>query len=136
MDITNADIARIFEEIAELLEIGDENPFRMCAYRNAARTVGHSKIELAERVLRGDALPKLPGVGADLGNITELLRLPGLGPKRVRALHDALRIASIADLQKALGGRPRGCTARIRTAPRQGWAKRDHQMRDHAAALV
>ncbi|MFN0298874.1 MAG: PHP domain-containing protein [Burkholderiales bacterium] len=126
MAISNAEIARIFEEIAELLEIGDENPFRVRAYRNAARTVEQSKIELGERILRGEALPKLPGVGADLGNkiteiatsgssellerlrrglpsgITELLRLPGHGPKRVRALHDALKVASISDLKKAL----------------------------------
>jgi DNA polymerase (family X) len=128
MAITNAEIARIFEEIAELLEIGDENPFRVRAYRNAARTVEQSKIELGERVLRGEALPKLPGIGADLGNkireiatsgssellerlqrsfpsgIAELLRLPGLGPKRVRSLHDALGVTSIADLKKALEG--------------------------------
>jgi DNA polymerase (family X) len=126
MTITNVEIARMFEEIAELLEIGDENPFRVRAYRNAARTVEQSKIELGERILRSEALPKLPGIGVDLGNkireiatsgssellerlrrglpagITELLRLPGLGPKRVRMLHDTLGVASIADLKKAL----------------------------------
>jgi DNA polymerase (family 10) len=120
----NADIAAVFEEIADLLELGDENPFRIRAYRNAARVVGSLSLDLAARLAEGAELPKLPGIGADLGGkireiaatgscklleqlrrkfpagITALLALPGLGPKRVRALHEA-RIDSLEDLRRA-----------------------------------
>ena len=82
-------------------------------------------MEAAERLAGGGELPKLPGVGADLAGkiaeiatrgscavldelrarfpagITEMLRLPGLGPKRVRALHDRLRIGSVDELRRA-----------------------------------
>ena len=66
MAVHNADIAAAFEEIADLLEIKDENPFRIRAYRNAARTIGDFGRDLAALVARGEPLPKLPGVGADL----------------------------------------------------------------------
>jgi len=120
----NADIAALFEEIADLLELGDENPFRIRAYRNAARVVGGLSLDLAAKLAEGAELPKLPGIGADLGGkireiattgscklleklrgrfpagITELLALPGVGPKRVRALHEA-HIDSLEDLRRA-----------------------------------
>jgi len=124
MAVHNADIAAAFEEIADLLELGDENPFRIRAYRNAARVVGGLSLDLAARLAEGGELPKLPGIGEDLSakigeiaatgtcklleklrgrfpaGITELLRLPGIGPKRVRALHEA-RIDSLEDLRRA-----------------------------------
>ncbi|MEX2240475.1 MAG: DNA polymerase/3'-5' exonuclease PolX [Burkholderiales bacterium] len=124
MPVHNADIAAAFEEIADLLELGDENPFRVRAYRNAARVVGGLSLDLAATLAEGAALPKLPGIGADLdgkiheiaatgsckllaqlrrrfpAGITALLALPGLGPKRVRALR-AARIGSLEDLRRA-----------------------------------
>ncbi|MGE0358955.1 MAG: DNA polymerase/3'-5' exonuclease PolX [Burkholderiales bacterium] len=124
MPVHNADIAAAFEEIAELLELGDENPFRIRAYRNAARVVGGLSLDLAGSLAAGKELPKLPGIGADLAGkiheiadtgtckllerlrkkfpagITELMRLPGLGPKRVRALFDR-RITSLEALERA-----------------------------------
>ena len=124
MAVHNADIAAVFEEIADLLELGDENPFRIRAYRNAARVVGGLSLDLAARLAEGGELPKLPGIGEDLAGkiheiaatgtcklleklrgrfpagITELLRLPGVGPKRVRALHEA-KIDSLEDLRRA-----------------------------------
>jgi DNA polymerase (family 10) len=124
--VHNADIGSIFEEIADLLEIQGGNPFRIRAYRNAARTVGEYHRDLKTLLDRGDALPKLPGVGADLEGkireicasgtcellerlhrempaaITELLRIPGLGPKRVRLLHDALEIDTLEQLRRAV----------------------------------
>jgi len=63
----NADIAAVFEEIADLLELGDANPFRVRAYRNAARVVSGLSLDLAARLAEGAELPKLPGIGADLG---------------------------------------------------------------------
>jgi DNA polymerase (family 10) len=124
MPVHNADIAAVFEEIADLLELGDENPFRVRAYRNAARVVSGLSLDLAATLAEGAELPKLPGIGADLdgkiheiaasgsckllaqlrrrfpAGITALLALPGLGPKRVRALR-AARIGSLEDLRRA-----------------------------------
>ncbi len=130
--VHNADIARAFDEIADLLELRDENPFRVRAYRNAARVVGELRLDIAATLAEGRELPKLPGIGEDLlakmreiaatgsckllgelrrkfpAGVTELLTLPGLGPKRVRLLHDK-RIDSIAALERAArAGRLRG----------------------------
>jgi DNA polymerase (family 10) len=124
MAVHNADIARAFDEIADLLELRDENPFRVRAYRNAARVVGELTLDIAQELAAGRELPKLPGIGADLAGkmeeiaasgtcklleqlrrkfpagVTEMLTLPGLGPKRVRALL-AKRIGSLAELERA-----------------------------------
>lgn len=125
MPIHNADIAAIFEQIAELLEIQGANPFRVRAYRNAARTVGEFGQELAALVAAGRELPHLPGIGDDLAGkireiattgrcallerlrgelppaLTELLAVPGLGPKRVKALHEALGVDTVEQLRAA-----------------------------------
>ena len=132
MPVHNADIARVFDEIADLLELSDENPFRVRAYRNAARVVGELGLDVAETLAAGRELPRLPGIGEDLAGktreiaatgtcrqleqlrrkfprgVTELLTLPGLGPKRVRALHRR-RINSLPELERAArAGRVRG----------------------------
>ncbi|HQR22738.1 MAG TPA: helix-hairpin-helix domain-containing protein, partial [Burkholderiaceae bacterium] len=62
----NARIAAVFEEIADLLEVQDENPFRIRAYRNAARMVRQQGPDFAARAARGEALAKMFGIGADL----------------------------------------------------------------------
>jgi len=73
MPVHNADIAAAFEEIAELLELADENPFRIRAYRNAARVVEGLSLDLAAHLAAGKDPPKLPGIGGDLaGKIREL----------------------------------------------------------------
>ena len=124
MPVHNADIAAIFEEIAELLEIQNENPFRIRAYRNAARQVEGMGVPVADMVAKGEDLTELPGIGDDLAakiqeivatgqcqaleklrkqvppSITELLKIPGLGPKRVRALYDKLKVKTIDQLAK------------------------------------
>ena len=66
MAVHNADIAACFEEIADLLDLGDENPFRVRAYRNAARVIGEMRLDLPQALARGEALEKIPGVGEDL----------------------------------------------------------------------
>jgi DNA polymerase (family 10) len=125
MPVHNADIAAVFEEIADFLEILNENPFRIRAYRNAARQVEGMGVALSEMLARGDDLTELPGIGADLDakikeivdtgkcqaleklrkqlppTITELLKIPGLGPKRVRTLHDQLKVKTVEQLAKA-----------------------------------
>lgn len=116
MPVHNADIAAIFEEIADLLEIEGANPFRIRAYRNAARVVGEYGRELGALLGQGADLPKLSGIGADLSgkireivttghcallerlrgevpaSVTQLLRIPGLGPKKVSALYHDLAV--------------------------------------------
>jgi len=123
--VHNADIAKVFEEIADRLEIQGENPFRVRAYRNAARTVGELRIDLAKTIREGKPLPHIPGIGEDLGRklheiaetgtaallvrlrkqlppgITDLLRIPGLGPKRVRALYHDLDVQTLEQLARA-----------------------------------
>ena len=125
MPIHNADIAAVFEEIADLLEIQGENPFRIRAYRNAARQMEAMGVPAADMVAGGEDLTELPGIGDDLAakieeivktgkckaleklraklppTITTLLKLPGLGPKRVKVLYDKLDIKTIAQLRAA-----------------------------------
>ncbi len=132
MPVHNADIAAIFEEIANLLEIESANPFRIRAYRNAARILGDQAQDVRVLVARGEDLTRLPGIGSDLANkineivssghcslldrlhrelppaITELLKIPGLGPKRVRALYHDLDVQTTEQLHRAaLDGRIR-----------------------------
>ncbi len=125
MSVTNADIAAAFDSIADLLELQDANPFRVRAYRNAARIVGDLKLDLSAQLAAGKPLPKLAGIGPDLSakiqefaatgrlaaldrlrkevpaGVTELLQLPGLGPKRVRALYEELHVHSLPQLLRA-----------------------------------
>lgn len=125
MAVHNAGIAAVFDEIGDLLELQNANPFRIRAYRNAARVVGELRFDIAARLAEGRELPKLPGIGEDLGvkmreiavrgtcallerlrsklppGITELRRIPGLGPRRVQALHAELGIGTLAELQRA-----------------------------------
>src|SRR6184192_1320341 len=65
----NPDIARVFDEVADLLEIQDANPFRVRAYRNAARTIRDFPEPIAELVRsRTKDLTEIPGIGADLAD--------------------------------------------------------------------
>jgi len=122
----NPDVARAFDEVADLLEIKDENPFRVRAYRNASRAIRDFPEAIADWVRGGRDLREIPGIGEDLsekiaelvqtGDLTlrkqllsklpagllDLLRIPGLGPKRVKLLYSKLKIKSTADLAKAL----------------------------------
>lgn len=123
--ISNADIAAVFDEIADLLELSNDNQFRIRAYRNAARSLRTLSTELAPLIRKGQDLPKLPGIGEDLsGKIREivgtgacalrdrlsgqiphalldLLAIPGLGPKRVQHLYHELGIETPQQLYDA-----------------------------------
>ncbi len=130
--VRNSEIAALFEEIADLLELQDENPFKVRAYRQAARLLRGLGTEAAELLAAGEDLRRLPGIGKELAakiaDITqtgttpalerlrqsvpaalrEMLRLPGLGPKRVRALSRELGLTTREELrQAALQGRIR-----------------------------
>ena len=122
---SNNDIALIFEEIADLLEIQAQNPFRIRAYRDAARELKSMSVPVTVMLEHGDDLSKLPTIGDDLAakieeivntdhcrmldnlhrqipvTLIELLRLPGLGPKRVKQLHQQLGITSPQQLNRA-----------------------------------
>ena len=122
----NPDIARLFDEVADLLEIKNENPFRIRAYRNASRIVRDYPEPLADLVGRGSDLTEIAGIGDDLAEkitaivttgelplhqqlaaklpagLLDLLRIPGLGPKRVKLLYSKLKVKSPADLAKAV----------------------------------
>src|SRR5271157_5215565 len=118
----NQEIARIFDEMADLLELKGENPFRIRAYRRAALNIGGLTKNIEE--LPHAELLKTPGIGQDLaGKIEEyirtgmiraheelkhempeglpaLLSVPGLGPKTSKLLYDKLKIKNIDELEK------------------------------------
>jgi DNA polymerase (family 10) len=111
--------------VADLLEIQGANPFRVRAYRGAAQTVRALPRSLHELVRDGEDLSKLGGIGRDLAgkiaeivetgslplldelgrktppSLAELLRLPGLGPRRAQVLHEALGVEDLEDLARA-----------------------------------
>ena len=125
MPVHNEDIATIFDEMADLLEIEEANPFRVRAYRNAARTIRGLGRELGEMLADGEDLTRLPGIGKDLAakieeilasghakaldklhkevpaSLEALLKIPGLGPKRVKALYQELHIKTLKQLENA-----------------------------------
>lgn len=122
---SNAAIAQVFDEIADLLEIEDANPFRVRAYRNAARLIEGLGMSLSEMLAKGEDPDELPGIGKDLAakigeivltgtcaahaelrerlppTITTLLRVPGLGPRRVQTLYRNLDISTPEQLRAA-----------------------------------
>lgn len=125
MLIHNSDMAEIFSEIADLLEIQDANPFRVRAYRNAARLLQSYAPNLQTMLQQGQQVPHLPGIGTDLmGKIREiadhgtcalrdqlrrelppglrqLLAVPGIGPKRAKLLYEVLGVDSLEQLAGA-----------------------------------
>jgi DNA polymerase (family X) len=120
----NDEIAKVFDEIADMLEIGGENFFRVRAYRIGARAVRDYPAAIAE--LPREQLKNIPGIGTDLaGKIETLLEtgdlplradlmrtfpvgllalrnLPRLGPKRIKLLADRLNIRNRDDLKRAV----------------------------------
>jgi DNA polymerase (family 10) len=121
----NRTIADVFTEIADILDIQGENPFRVRSYRNAARTIGDMSESLESLVKAGKNLEEIPGIGKSISEkvreilstgkcqfleelrskvppgLTELLKLEGLGPKKVKVLYDELNVDSVDRLEKA-----------------------------------
>lgn len=126
MTIMNSEIAAKFYELADFLEIQGANQFRVRAYRNAAILIESLPREVADLIATGEDLTELPGIGDDLAKkiativatgelpaldkikkklpsvLTEIMHLPGLGPKHVKKLYDKFKIKSIEDLKKVL----------------------------------
>jgi DNA polymerase (family 10) len=120
----NQQIAKIFTEIAELLELKGENVFRIRAYQRAAQNVDSLSRDVA--ALSPEELEAVPGIGKDLAakireyletgrierheelkrdipsGVLELLRVPGLGPKKARLFSDKLGVKSVDELEEAI----------------------------------
>jgi len=140
----NAEIARLFDELADLLEVEGANAFRVRAYRNGARTIESYSGSIATLASQGAAaLTQLPGIGPDLAKkiisivesgrlpqleelrqripaiVLEMLRIPNLGPKKAATLAEALQIKSLDELRAA--------AEQGRIAPLKGFGPKSQQ---------
>jgi len=122
--LSNGELARIFHEIGDLLEVKGELVFKTVAYHRAADAIGRQPVEVS-RAYREGHPPEIPGVGKAISDkiaeaaatghlvyherllaefpptLLELLRLPGLGPKTVRQIYTELGISTLAELRTA-----------------------------------
>ena len=152
MAIHNEDVAAVFEEMADLLEIEEANPFRVRAYRNAARTIRGLSRELEQLIADGKDLTDLPGIGKDLAakineilqtgkvkaleklhkevppSVEELLKIPGLGSRRVKHLYHEMGIQNQDQLETAAS------SGKLRTFPGFG-VKLEQNILENIAAL-
>jgi DNA polymerase (family 10) len=125
MPVHNSDVSRVFNKIADLLDIEDKNQYRIRAYRNAARTISSLSKDISEMVEKGEDLTQFSGVGKDLAGkieeivktgtleqleemeneipaeLSELMKISDLGPKRVKEIHEELGVDSADELEKA-----------------------------------
>lgn len=122
--MTKDDVAAALDEIGTLLELKGENAFRANAYHNAARTIqqvpgdlkqlvaenklgavrgiGEALVEKITTLVTTGKLPYLDDLRASVpAGLVQMLRLPGMGPKKVKALHDTLQIDTIEKLKAA-----------------------------------
>ena len=121
--MNNAQIAECFEEMAILLELAGENPFRVRAYQRAAQTVAGLSRPLKD--IENKDLLEVPGIGKGIADhigelmrtgalgelevlrkrfppgLLEMIRVPGLGPKRAKVLFEKLKIHSLDALREA-----------------------------------
>jgi DNA polymerase (family 10) len=124
MSVTRDQVVDVLQRIALLLELQGENPFKVRAYHNGARALEMLEGDLGTLV-REDQLKGIPGIGEALREkistlvttgklpyyeelvaqfppkLFELFDVPGLGPKKIKALYEQLNVASLADLEKA-----------------------------------
>jgi DNA polymerase (family 10) len=122
----NSDVAKVFQDIADLLELKGENVFKIRAYQKAARAIDHYPRELEAMIGEGGDLHSIPGVGEAIAKkttelittgrlgyyedlkaefpqgITNLLAIPGIGPKTANKLSSELGINSIDELERAI----------------------------------
>ena len=136
--LENAAIADLLDEVADLLELKKSDSFRIRAYRNASRSVRTLGVRLADLIERGSDLKQIPGIGSTIADeirqmqstgtterreklregvppgLLELLRLPGIGPRKAWDLWTKAQVGSIADLRAAVESK------RIRELPGMG----------------
>jgi DNA polymerase (family 10) len=121
---TNGDLARIFHDIGDMLEVKGELVFKTVAYHRAADAIGRAPFDVAGAYAAGDR-PAIPGVGKAIADkivelattgrmafferlreeippsLVEMLRIPGLGPRTVRQIYQGLGIETVEDLRQA-----------------------------------
>ncbi|HAA89011.1 MAG: DNA polymerase/3'-5' exonuclease PolX [Thermoanaerobacterales bacterium 50_218] len=122
--MTNWEIAQVFEEIADLLEIMGENPYKVRAYRKAARVLENLYLDVQD-LIEENRLEEIPGIGEALAakieelvksgrlryheelkkkvppGLREMLQIPGVGAKTVQIIYKHLNISSIDELEEA-----------------------------------
>jgi DNA polymerase (family 10) len=122
----NSEVAKVFQDIADLLELKGENVFKIRAYQKAARAIEHYPRELKVMIEEGEDLQSIPGVGEAIAKkttellttgklgyyenlkaefpqgITNLLAIPGIGPKTANKLSSELGISSVDELERAI----------------------------------
>jgi len=135
--VSNKEIAKVFQDIADLLELKGENPFKVRAYQRVVRSIEHLPVEV-EQLVAEDKLKEVPGVGEAItkkitelvttgkldfyeklkaefpAGISTLLDLPGIGPKTAMLLTRELDIKSIDELEAAIAG------GKVAPLPRMG----------------
>ena len=123
--MTKNEIADVLSEIATLLELKGENPFKVRAYQNGGRALEAIEESELARLIAAEELKSVKGIGDALAQkiselhttgrleffeklkatvepgLVDMLQIPGLGPKKIRALHDKLGLADIAALTQA-----------------------------------
>ncbi len=139
----NSEVAKVFQDIADLLELKGENPFKIRAYQKAVRSIKHLPVEV-EQLVKEDRLKEVPGVGeaitkkiTELVNtgrldyyeklkaefpdgISTLLDVPGVGPKTAMLLSETLDIKSVDELEAAIVG------GTVASLPRMGDKTAEH----------
>jgi len=132
--LENAEIARVFDDVAHLLEVKRDSSFKIRAYQTAARAIAGHPVELRDIVARGGDLRDIPGVGEAIASkaaellstgkleylenlkrslpagVLELMEVPGIGPRTATRLATELSITSIDELLAALRS---GAVARL-----------------------
>lgn len=122
--LTNGQLAHIFHEIGDMLEVKGELVYKTVAYHKAADAIAHSPVEISQAYLAGEP-PRIPGVGEAIAkkieelartgrldyyeklraevppSLVALLDIPGVGPRTVRQLHEELRVETLDDLRRA-----------------------------------
>jgi DNA polymerase (family 10) len=135
--MTNTEIARVFSDVADLLELKDQDQFKIRAYRKAARSIEELPSEM-ERLAREIRLQEIPGVGEAIarkitelvttgrlqfyerlkaefpGGIRDLLGITGVGPRTAMLLHNELGVNSADELEAAI------VDGRVARLPRMG----------------
>ncbi|MFO7977809.1 MAG: helix-hairpin-helix domain-containing protein, partial [Bacteroidales bacterium] len=123
--VTNKEIARMLNEVADLLDLKAESPFRIRSYREAARTIAGMSSPVISLAGEKKQIQALPGLGSSMAekieeiattgslsqleelhqqipaSLIEIMKLEQLGPRRTRLLHDKLKISTISELEEA-----------------------------------
>lgn len=124
--MTNAELSKILDRIADMMEIDEDDRFRINSYRRAARSVGDATEEIGVLAEAG-RLTELPGIGKGIAerielllksghmdvldalqkkyppSLTDLLDIPGMGPKKVALVHKQFGVTDLAGLKRIIG---------------------------------